>query len=76
MSRAVVSLNGIIANLAVTEFLVWVTGIREPFRKRFYRGMRGIILENKDVRRGDCYNCSYLVGKREAARLHRYAKTE
>ncbi len=76
VAPAVVSLNGIIANLAVTEFLVWTTGIREPFRKRFYRGMRGIILENKDVRRKDCYNCGYLVGKREAVNLYRYVKTQ
>lgn len=71
---AVVSLNGIVANLAVTEFLAMVTGIRDPARKRVYRGMRGVILENKDTRRRDCYNCGYLVGKREMANIHRYAK--
>jgi hypothetical protein len=73
---AVVSLNGIIANFAVTEFLALVTGIREPIRKRLYRGMRGIILENKDLRRRDCYNCGYLVGKRDAANLLRYSDAE
>ena len=70
---AVVSLNGMIANLAVTEFLAMATGIRQPKRKRVYRGMRGIILENKDERRDDCYNCGYLTGKREAANIQRYA---
>lgn len=69
---AVVSLNGIIANIAVTEFLATVTGIRQPFRKRVYRGMRGIILENKDAKRDDCYNCGYLVGQRSAANIYRY----
>jgi hypothetical protein len=70
---SVVSLNGIIANLGVTEFLAMITGLREPFRKRVYRGMRGIVLDNKDVRRADCYNCGYLVGKRAAANIYRYA---
>lgn len=70
---AVVSVNGIVSNFAVTEFLAMVTGVREPFRKRVYRGMRGIILENKDERRGDCYNCGYLPGRREAADIYRYA---
>src|SRR5208337_3452032 len=70
---AVVSLNGIIANIGVTEFLAMVTEIRQPFRKRVYRGLRGIILENKDARRDDCYNCGYLVGKLSAANIYRYA---
>jgi molybdopterin/thiamine biosynthesis adenylyltransferase len=38
---AVVSLNGIIANLAITEFLFMITGIREPFRHIIYYGLRG-----------------------------------
>ena len=70
---AVVSINGIVANIAVTEFLVMTTGIREPLRKRLYRGMRGIILDNKDVRRSDCYNCGYLAGQKDAANVQRYA---
>jgi hypothetical protein len=69
---AVVSVNGIVSNFAVTEFLAMVTGFREPFRKRVYRGMRGIILENKDRRRDDCYNCGYLPGKGHSANIHRY----
>lgn len=70
---SVVSLNGIIANLGVTELLAMITGLREPFRKRVYRGMRGIVLDNKDVRHTDCYNCGYLIGKQGAANIHRYA---
>ncbi len=42
-------------------------------RKRVYAGMRGIILENKGTRREDCFNCGYLVGKRDAANIYRYA---
>jgi hypothetical protein len=69
---AVVSLNGIVSNFAVTEFLAMVTGFREPFRKRVYQGFRGVVLQNKDEHKDDCYNCGYLVGKREAADIYRY----
>jgi molybdopterin-synthase adenylyltransferase len=69
---AVVSLNGIVSNFAVTEFLAMITHFREPFRKRVYQGIRGIILQNKDERKNDCYNCGYLVGKREGANIYRY----
>ena len=33
------------------------------------RGMQGVMLENRDVRREDyCYNFGYLVGKRRGGR--------
>lgn len=70
---AVVSLNGIIANLAVTEFLVMTTGIRDPKRYLVYYGLRGKVNAREDLRRPDCYVCGYLVGSREKANLHRYA---
>jgi ThiF family len=69
---AVVSLNGVIANLAVTEFMVMVTGLREPRRFLLYHADRGIVNERKDGRRPTCYTCGYLVGKREAANVRRY----
>ncbi len=74
-SPAVVSLNGIVANIAVTEFLMMVSEIRKPFRKATYKGMRGILQVSRDVRRTGCFNCEYLLGKREAANIFRYALT-
>src|SRR5439155_15358409 len=41
---AVVSLNGVLANLAVTEFSLWRTGSREPHRHRMYCGFRSRVL--------------------------------
>jgi molybdopterin-synthase adenylyltransferase len=35
---AVVSINGVVASIAVTEFMVLVTGIREPITHLRYRG--------------------------------------
>jgi molybdopterin-synthase adenylyltransferase len=75
-SPAVVSLNGIIANIAVTEFLMMTSVIREPFRKSTYKGMRGVVQVSRDIRREGCFNCEYLVGQRDSANIFRYAFSE
>jgi molybdopterin/thiamine biosynthesis adenylyltransferase len=72
-AASVFSLNGVVANLAMTEFMVMVTGIRQPERKLSYRGMRGIVVSSTDKRKHDCFNCGYLAGIREAANIFRYA---
>ncbi len=69
---AVVSLNGVIANLAVTEFMVMITGPREPRRFLMYHADRGIVNDRQDPRRPTCFTCGYLFGKREAANVRRY----
>jgi hypothetical protein len=74
-SPSVISLNGVVANLAATEFMCMVTGLREPKRKRVYQGMRGVVLDNTMTKEPDCYNCGYLVGKADRAELSRYTRT-
>lgn len=69
---AVFALNGVLANLAVMEFLVMVTGIREPARRLTYKGMRGVVTNSTDNRKADCYTCGCLAGQREAANIWRY----
>jgi len=69
---AVFALNGIIANLAVIEFLVMVTGIRDPARRLTYKGTRGAVTDTIDVRKPDCYTCGCLCGQREEANVWRY----
>lgn len=69
---AVVNLNGVVANLGVTEFMVMVTGLREPRRHLIYYADRGVVNDRQDARRADCYTCGYLIGKREAANLKRF----
>lgn len=71
---SVVSLNCIIAGLAVTEFLMLVTGLREPNRKVTYKGMRGVFRESLDTKKDDCLVCNSLAGKGEKADIKRYAK--
>lgn len=70
---AVVSLNGLVASIATTEFMVSVTGVRDPFVKSTYRGMRGVVLVSTDRRRPGCINCEYLLGKGDSVGVMRYA---
>jgi molybdopterin-synthase adenylyltransferase len=70
---AVVSLNGIMANIASTEFMVAVTGVRLPIVKSTYRGMRGVVLVSTDRAKPGCINCEYWLGKGDSADLMRYA---
>lgn len=72
---SVISLNSIIAGLAVTEFIMLVTGLRAPNRRVTYKGMRGVFRESIDEKRSDCFICHSLVGKREKADIKRYIRT-
>jgi len=74
LDPSVISLNSIIAGLAVTEFLMLVTGLREPNRKVTYRGMRGVFRESIDKKRGDCIVCNSIVGKGKQADIKRYVR--
>jgi molybdopterin/thiamine biosynthesis adenylyltransferase len=56
---SVVSLNGTLVSLAVTEFTVHVTGVpRDPKRLLRYDGLRGIVNEPKDPPLPDCPYCT------------------
>lgn len=59
-SPAVVSLNGIIASLAVNEFLVSIAGIRKPKSLLLYYGMRGIVTNRSVESNSECYYCNKL----------------
>jgi molybdopterin/thiamine biosynthesis adenylyltransferase len=56
---SVVMLNGVIASLAVTEFMVFTTGVpRPPKRSLRYDGTRGIVNEPRDTPAADCLYCT------------------
>ncbi len=59
---AVVSLNGVVASLGVTEFMVHVTGLREPASQLIYRGELGIVTKSVDQPQPGCYYCTRLWG--------------
>jgi molybdopterin/thiamine biosynthesis adenylyltransferase len=71
---SVISLNGVIASLAVTEFLMLVTGLRTPNRRVTYKGMRGVFRESIDQKKDNCVVCNSLVGKRGQADIKRYIR--
>jgi hypothetical protein len=69
---AVISLNGIVANLGVTEFIAMVTGIRGPARCLTYKGMRAVVTNSIDSPNSTCFTCGYLRGQKEKANIWRY----
>lgn len=54
---SVVSLNGVIASMAVMEFMVWVTGLRAPRELLTYRAERGIVRQCIDPPNDGCPYC-------------------
>jgi len=69
---SVVSINGVIASLAVTEFMVSIVKLRAPNRLLHYHGYRGVVNVNVDPPTSDCYYCNYIRGRKEAADVDRY----
>ena len=71
---SVVSINGLIASYAVTEFMVGVTNIRKPVTLATYRGDVAKVLVNTDSPEEDCYYCNNIRGKKEKADIEKYVR--
>ena len=71
---SVVSINGVVASLAVTEFMLSVTGIREPNRLLTYHGRTGKVTVSTDSPAPDCYYCKGLWGIGDRADVQRYVR--
>jgi molybdopterin/thiamine biosynthesis adenylyltransferase len=69
---SIVSINGVIASLAVTEFALAVSGIRPPMRLITYYAHLGKVCVNNDAPLQDCYYCLGIRGRRDAADVQRY----
>lgn len=69
---AVVSLNGIIASIAVNEFLVSIAKLRRPQVFLSYYGSRGIINERICAPDKACYYCNNVKGKKDRVNFERY----
>jgi molybdopterin/thiamine biosynthesis adenylyltransferase len=59
---SVVSVNGVVSSLAVTEFMVWITGMRAPRGYLTYRGDLATVGSRFDPDRGYCHYCMDLWG--------------
>jgi molybdopterin-synthase adenylyltransferase len=57
---SVVSVNGAVASLAVTEFLAWRTGLREPRGHLVYRGDLATVGARAEPVREHCHFCMTL----------------
>lgn len=71
---SVVSINAVVASLAVTEFMVAVTGLREPQPVLTYHGRTGKVTVSADVPMPECYYCKAVRGTRERANVLKYAE--
>ena len=66
-------LNGVVASLGVTEFMVAVTGMRAPARLLNYRAHLGTVSKANDPK-PNCYICKGIRGQKEAADVERYLR--
>jgi hypothetical protein len=71
---SVVSINGLVASLAVTEFAVAVAGLRPPNRVLTYHGHLGRVSTSSDDPHPDCYYCHGIRGVKAAADVQRYVR--
>ena len=69
---SVISLNALVASAAVTEFMVAVTGLRDPQSHLEYHGRRGVLLSDRSEPRPDCYYCKGIWGKGLAVGAERH----
>lgn len=70
---SVVFLNGVVASLAVTEFVAFTTGLRPPAPQLNYRGEMGIVTTTKTPPAG-CYYCEAVWSGRTGVHPERYAE--
>lgn len=73
---SVVSLNGVVASLAVTEFMILVSGLGSPQRLLRYHGHRGKVTVGTDPSAPDCFYCKSVYGLGERAGVERYRRGE
>ena len=69
---SVVSVNGVVASLGVTAFMVLATGMRLPYAFLTYRGDRGIVTRKTLTADEHCFYCSVMRGQGVRADLERY----
>jgi len=69
---SVVSINGVVASLAVTEFMVHVTGIHAPRRLLTYHGHTGKVTVSTNSPNEGCYYCKGLWAKGALADVEHY----
>jgi molybdopterin/thiamine biosynthesis adenylyltransferase len=73
---SVAPINGVVASLAATEFMVAVTGMRPPARLITYYGHLSQVRVSTDQPQPDCYYCKGIRGDPPAADVERFLKMQ
>lgn len=74
---SVVSINGVVASLAVTEFMLAVTGVRPPKRVITYYGHMGRVAgPRSEAPDQNCYYCKSIRGRGDRAEVQRYIRED
>jgi molybdopterin-synthase adenylyltransferase len=63
----VVSINGTVASMAVTEYIALITGLRPVTRELSYLGHRGLIVKSGDQPPAGCWYCAGTWGSKARA---------
>ena len=71
---SVVSINGVVASLGVTEFMVLVTGLRPSRPVTNYYGHMGRLTNAQDAPAPDCFYCKVVMGGGDEADVQRYLR--
>ena len=64
---SVVTINGVVASLAATEAMVYITGLRAPVKQLLYRGEEGGVRINRDQPTRTCPYCTRWETTRTAS---------
>lgn len=73
---SVVSVNAVVASLAVTEFMKLCTGLDRPALLLKYDGRASRVSVSRDTPRPDCYYCKGVWGTAAGAGVERYLLRE
>ena len=72
-----VAINGVVASLGVTEFMLVATGLKDSPRGLLtYYADKGVVRSRTSAAAATCYYCSGIRGKAEAADIDRYLLSE
>jgi molybdopterin/thiamine biosynthesis adenylyltransferase len=69
---SVITINSVVASLAVTEFMAAVTGMRPPAKLLTYYGHDSVVRKSLDLPRPDCPYCAGIRGQKDLADMDRY----
>lgn len=72
---SVVSINAVVASIAVTEFMKLCTGLDQPSRVIKYDGRLSRVSVSRDTPIDDCFYCKQIRGTGETAEVERYLRT-